>query len=208
MTIRLIAKYALASFLLYSPFSNADFYIGGTVGYSWAADGDTSNISQEAENTIVDIDDDPSSMLKGVFVGYQAKWLGVEVDYARVMNGTIAIRGFDRAGKDAFINSSIEIDRLSLSILPLYSVNENWDVYGRVGYGYSEVSYQYKATRSFKFRDDRVEHINTEGLLGGVGIRFHNEHYDMRVEAQRDFTGIHSIGPHMDSLNLGFGYRF
>lgn len=198
---------------------SADFYVGGNIGYSW---GSLESIDELGQNQFVDEnpfyhftpDDDYSSMATGLFIGYPVlPWLDVELDYSRMTNGSIGVHAWILGDEETpdqkvgFTQSSVDIDRTSFSAIASYAVEKEFDIFARLGYGSSSASYRYKSDGVFTDPDTNIFHESEDGHLIGLGVKFHNEHYYVRLEAQRDFTGIENMGAHMDSLIFGFGYR-
>lgn len=203
----------LFALMLSAPaFADSGFYVGGEVGYSWAENpSEIDGFTQQAEsdainiNAVLNVDDSLSSISKGLFVGYWIKnYLAIEVDYARVIDGAI-VYDFDRAGNVSF---SADIDRLSLSILPFYKLNERFDIYGRIGYAESRAKIESSSNIQFPVRINSENYVlesdRSAGVLAGVGVRFHpNEHYYMRVEGQYD-DSLYGL----KGVVMGFGYQF
>ncbi len=191
-------------------FADSGFYVGGEVGYSWAENpSDVDAFTQQAEsdainiNTSLNVDESLNSASKGLFVGYWIKdYLAIEVNYARVVDGAITY-DFDNVGHLGF---SADIDRLSLSLLPFYKLNERFDIYGRIGYAESSAKIETGGaliTTDIDYDDYAIGDDKSAGVLAGVGVRFHNEHYYVRVEGQYDDSlyGLRGI-------MMGFGYQF
>ncbi|MEE9302549.1 MAG: outer membrane beta-barrel protein [Thiotrichaceae bacterium] len=191
-------------------FADSGFYVGGEVGYSWADNpSEVHDFTLQAEsdainiNTSLNVDDSLNSASKGLFVGYWIKdYLAIEVNYARVVDGAINY-DFDKAGHLGF---SADIDRLSLSLLPFYKLNERFDIYGRIGYAESSAKIETGGaitTTDIDYDDYAIGDDDSAGALAGIGVRFHNEHYYVRVEGQYDDSlyGLRGI-------MMGFGYQF
>lgn len=195
-------------------FADSGFYVGGDVGFSWAdnpteIEGFTHQAESDAVNAnlSLNVDDDLSSMSQGLFAGYWVRdYLAIEVGYAQVIDGGISYR-FDAAGnKLGDIGLSADIDRLSVSLLPFYELNERLDIYGRIGYAESRAKIESSSVLSTSAVDPENYVLDGErgaGILAGIGFRFHNDHYYMRVEGQYDDSLYGLIG-----IVMGFGYQF
>lgn len=192
-------------------FADSGFYVGGEVGYTSTnnpseVDGFTKQAKSDAIdlNTSLYVDDSLSSMSKGLFAGYWIKDnLAIEVGYTRVVDAGITYQ-FGDAGH---VSLSADIDRLSLSLLPFYKINDRLDIYGRIGYAESTATLN---SSSYFRRADSITPENYvlgndkgTGLLAGVGFRYHNDHYYMRVEGQYD-DSLYGL----KGVVMGFGYQY
>lgn len=203
----------LFALILSTPvFADSGFYVGGDVGFSWAENpSEIDGLTQQAEsdaiaiNTPLDVDDSFNSASHGIFVGYWLRDdLAIEVNYAQVVNGAISY-GFDTI---ANVGISADIDRVSLSLLQFYKLNDKFDLYGRIGYAESKANIESQSSSKFAvnidFENYALDNDESTGVLAGVGVRFHpNEHYYMRVEAQYD-DSLYGL----KGIVMGFGYQF
>lgn len=216
----------IALFSIHANSSDLDkLYIGVNAGYSW---GQAENIDylHELQGFTLESnpphpykfteDDDYSSRLVGAFVGYQfLPCIALEFDYSQVINGSVGLHAWGPGAREespdydmGFTQVSGDIYRKSLSVVTSYAVGKEFDIFARVGYGSSSGSYRAKSTGVYMEPENNMTHVSEDGFLFGLGVKFHNEHYFMRLEAQRDLTGIENMGAHMDSVILGFGRLF
>lgn len=211
----------LFAFMLSAPaFAGSGLYMGGEIGYSYADNpGDVNRFARQAKgdaenlNTSVHIDDNLNSTSKGFFVGYWLEdYLAVEVSYGKVVDGAI-LYDFDEMGHLGF---SADIDRYSLTLLPVYKLSDRLDLYGRIGYAESsadietggainQVGVQTTTGESINIDYDNysIGNETSAGVLAGVGVRFHNDHYFMRIEGQYD-NSLYGLR----GIVMGFGYQF
>ena len=144
-----------------------ELYLGASFGYSKAPHNDMSSLEQPLlviASTVFLIDNSESGGgVRGFFVGYQVSdWLAVELDHARVLDSSLSIVAMDGGRELGFVGASVEVDRLSFSVLPSYTLNQHFDVYGRFGYGALRrviVTRQQVSTQS-----PLIPHRTTQGL--------------------------------------------
>lgn len=201
----------LFALLLSGPaFADSGFYIGGEVGYSLADNpSEVNRFTRQAKldasnfDTTLHVNDSLNGTSKGFFVGYWVKDnLAVEVGYSKVVDDAIH---YDFASK-GHLGFSADIDRLSLSLLPVYPLSDRFDLYGRIGYAESSAKIETSGalySTDISYDNYAIGDETSAGVLAGVGVRFHNGNYFMRLEGQYDDSlyGLRGI-------MMGFGYHF
>lgn len=161
-----IVIFLLASTLSYA--QDGSFYAGVTAGH----------IEYKLHEPLAF---NTSANILGLHAGYQfTEYLSLETEY-------LSTTDFDLS------DFSIKRSLFSLSLLPSFPINENWETFARLGYGHTK-----SRTKGITGLE-HSEYLNE--YLVGIGLTRHFSSTYARVEIQRTRNNA-------DIYSLGFGYKF
>jgi OmpA-OmpF porin, OOP family len=189
-----------ASFTVNAEVNQPGFYLGGSVGYT-SVDWDTLD---DIEDLGASVDDNDIGYK--LFAGYRInKFFAVEGFYADLGEATAETSGFV-GGNPAQASADINADTFGLAALAIYPINDNFEVFGKVGFN----SWNADAKANVQIPADGVNETESESDDGtdpmyGVGAAYiFNNNLSLRVEFER----YELDDANVDMASAGIAYKF
>ncbi len=156
-------------------------YVAGTLGY--AQNGiDTGSISQQVQDLgfkNVNTSSDDGQFAWRITGGWQPlKNLAFEVSYFDLGKPGYTVTAQQAGALDA----SIKVSGWSVDLVPQYEFNDQWGIFARGGYAWSESKASFTGTGNFELLQNSVKETNN-GWDAGVGVSYRiNKNIALRAE--------------------------
>ena len=159
----------------------SSLYVAGTLGYA-QSNIDTGGISQQVQDLgfkNVNTSSDDGQFAWRITGGWQPlKNLAFEVSYFDLGKPGYTVTATQAGALDA----SIKVSGWSLDLVPQYDFNDQWGIFGRAGFAWSESKASFNGTGNFELLQSSVKETNN-GWDAGVGVSYRfNKNFSLRAE--------------------------
>lgn len=183
-----------------------DFYGGAGYGhYDYSLNGVVEGI--EGDLMYKDGDLNATGSTLSVFAGYDLNpYLSFEIEH--MMHGGDSDRD---ALEDEEILEDTEVWKATSKgtdtvfwVVPTLPINDNWSLYGAIGYGYYdyELNITHSESEGGELIDRGSHDLTGSSFYSGAGIKWEGEHWGARMEVLNQ----ESLGTEI--MSLGFVYNF
>jgi len=198
----IIPKKSISAFMFFLPIlaqaNNSEFYVGLGLG---SANIEGPKVSSFSFISGEKLEDD--SELSTIYLGYQLnKNLAFEIGYTDIgkVKNTFTLNPnvlYDVAINDT---TSIESKKTYLNIKPQYPINNQFSLFGLIGYSFYDLDYKY--TGGFL---STSESISKEEFTFGLGGQYQfNDQFSGRLQWTRDTPGDLEINAYQASVEMNF----